>query len=63
MAAPTLPDNVLARYRRLMLGGSARIPTEGGIGLLGAAREYLAAVSEMRLSSEADLARERKVHV
>jgi hypothetical protein len=63
MSAPTLPDNVLARYRQFMLGTISRITTGEVVELLGAAREYLAAVSGMKLSSEADHARARKVRV
>jgi hypothetical protein len=63
MSAPVLPDKVLARYRQFMLGTITRITADEVAELLGAAREYLAAVSGMKLSSEADHARARKVRV
>ena len=63
MTTPALPDHVLARYREFMLGSLTRINTPEVLELLAAARQYLAAVSGMKLSNEADRARVRKVRV
>lgn len=46
-----------------MLGTTSRITSEEIVELLGAAREYLAAVSGMKLAGEADRARARRVQV
>ena len=63
MAAPVLPDKILARYKQFVIGGYSGITTEEVIGFLGVAREYLAAISDLESSSQTDHVEVRKIRV
>ena len=63
MSASVLPDNIVSKYKQFMIGSRSSITAEEVNELLGAAREYLSATSELEFSRQIDRVAAREIRV